>query len=160
MFCEQDEDPIRDALVAATVDETVRRHEGDRMVSAGHDGSHGRVTGRSTTHAGAVARRAARASTLVGRRLRPGEGAGDVIAAARDVYRAAGVPYPDSFPIAVEAAADLEGRREAEAYVSEYDRRTGDFSRRTEAEVATAVARPRIVHVLGDNSDIGPMNEP
>lgn len=36
----------------------------------------------------------------------------------------------------------------------------GDFSRVTEAEVTAAVARPRIVHVLGDNSDIGPMNEP
>ena len=163
MLCVQDEDPIRDALVAATVDETVRRREGDataaRMVtSSGHDGSHGRVTGRHTTHAGAVARRAARASTLVGRRLRPGEGAGDVIAAARDVYRAAGVPYPDSFPTAVEAAADVVSQG-AEGYVSEYDRRTGDFSRVTEAEVTASVARPRIVPVLGDNSDIAPMND-
>ena len=111
-------------MVAATVDETVRRREGDataaRMVtSSGHDGSHGRVTGRSTTHAGAVARRAARASTLVGRRLRPGEGAGDVVAAARDVYRAAGVPYPDSFPTHVETAADAVNQVErAEGYVS------------------------------------------
>jgi hypothetical protein len=76
------------------------------------------------------------------------------------VYRAAGVPYPDSFPTAVEAAADVVNQGErAEGYVSEYDRRTGDFSRVTEAEVTAAVARPRIVPVLGDNSDIAPMND-
>ena len=75
---DDEDDPIRDSLVAATVRETVGLHEGTRRVTVavGHDGAHRRVTATRASE-GAEARVAARAA-----------------GAARDVYAAAGLPYP------------------------------------------------------------------
>ena len=76
---EDEDDPIRDSLVAATVRETVGLHEGARRVThvaVGHDGAHGLVTATRASR-GAEARVAARAAV-----------------AAREVYAAAGLPYP------------------------------------------------------------------
>ncbi len=117
---DDEDDPIRDSLVAATVAETVGSHEAAwrrggsssreearRFVAVvDHDGAHGLVTA-SRASRGAEANVAARAA-VAAREVyaaaglpyptRSREGSG-----FREAHRFAGVPYPDGFPTGVDS---------------------------------------------------------
>ena len=136
---DDEDDPIRDSLVAATVRETVGLHEGARRrLAVGHDGAHGLVTATRASR-GAEANVAARAA-VAAREVyaaaglpfptRPREGLG-----FREAHRFAGVPYPaDIFPTGVAAdnarsEDDRAGRLLARRLVERERlvRATGDF---------------------------------
>ena len=125
---DDEDDPIRDSLVAATVAETVGSHEAARrrggssshtsgarrfVAVMGHDGAHGLVTATRASR-GAEANVAARAAVA----------AREVYAAAglpyptrsreglgfREAHRFAGVPYPDEFPTNVDSVRSEDDR--------------------------------------------------
>ena len=137
---DDEDDPIRDSLVAATVRETVGLHEGARRrLAVGHDGAHGLVTATRASR-GAEANVAARAAVA----------AREVYAAAglpyptrgpreglgfREAHRFAGVPYPDGFPTSVDSVR------------SEDDRGVGRLL------AGRLVERERLARVVGDDDD-------
>ena len=150
---DEEDDPIRDSLVAATVAETVGSHEAARrrggssshtsgarrfVAVVGHDGAHGLVTATRASR-GAEANVAARAAVA----------AREVYAAAglpyptrsreglgfREAHRFAGVPYPDGFPTSVDSVR------------SEDDRSAGRLL------AGRLVERERLARVVGDDDD-------
>ena len=135
---DDEDDPIRDSLVAATVRETVGLHEGARRrLAVGHDGAHGLATATRASR-GAEANVAARAAV-----------------AAREVYAAAGLPYPTR-PLheglgfreahrfaGVPYPADIFPTGVADAARSEDDRAGRLLARRL-------VERERLVRATGD----------
>ena len=146
---DDEDDPIRDSLVAATVAETVGSHEAARrrggssshtsgarrfVAVVGHDGAHGLVTATRASR-GAEANVAARAAVA----------AREVYAAAghpypyslgfREAHRFAGVPYPDEFPTNVDSVR------------SEDDRGVGRLL------AGRLVERERLARVVGEDDD-------
>ena len=136
---DDEDDPIRDSLVAATVRETVGLHEGARRrLAVGHDGAHGLVTATRASR-GAEANVAARAA-VAAREVyaaaglpyptRSREGLGFM-----EAHRFAGVPYPDGFPTSVDSVR------------SEDDRSAGRLL------AGRLVERERLARVVGEDDD-------
>lgn len=167
---DDEDDPIRDSLVAATVRETVGLHEGARRVTVavGHDGAHDRVTATRASR-GAEARVAARAvrremflPAPVAHIRNPfyDEGLG-----FREAHRFAGVPYPDTGVDSARSEDDRAGRLLARRLVERERlvRAAGDGDEDTAGDdddaATVAPSPPSLLPPPIDEAGLGEMGE-